>query len=228
MVLLDELAHELVEGHADAVARLTRQALDERIPPAEILEKGLIAGMEVVGARFRDNVYFVPEVLLAARAMKAGMAHLEPVLAASGVTPRGKLLIGTVKGDIHDIGKNLVGMMLRGAGFEVIDLGINVPAEQFVVAIRKHDPELVGMSALLTTTMVQMKTNLEAFRAAGVLGRARVLVGGAAVSEDFARTIGADGYAKDATSAVERARELLEEVKAMREAGEGLSRPYGT
>lgn len=216
MVDLDALARHLVDGHADEVAALTRAAIAEQIPPAEILERGLIAGMTVVGQRFRDNIFFVPEVLRAARAMKAGLAHLEPVLAACGIEPLGTFLIGTVKGDIHDIGKNLVGLMLRGAGFRVIDLGVDVSADAFLKAIEAHQPELVGMSALLTTTMPQMKLNVEAFRRAGILDRVRVMVGGAPVSSEFAGSIGAHGYGKDAVSAVARARELLAELRSAR------------
>ena len=216
MVDLNELAQHLIDGHADEVARLTREALDEGRSPADILEQGLIAGMQVVGVRFRDNLIFVPEVLIAARAMKAGLAILEPVLAACGIEPVGTVVIGTVKGDIHDIGKNLVGMMLRGAGFRVVDLGVNTPLPKFLAAIEEHRPELVGMSALLTTTMGQMKTNIEAFRAAGLFERLRVVVGGAPVSEEYASAIGAHGYGKDATGAVALALRLLDEVRRTR------------
>ena len=216
MVDLALLAQHLIDGHADDVARLTREALDEGQAPSDILERGLIAGMQVIGVRFRDNIIFVPEVLIAARAMKAGLAHLEPVLAACGIEPVGTYVIGTVKGDIHDIGKNLVGMMLRGAGFRVIDLGVNTPLAKFQAAIEEHHPEIVGMSALLTTTMGQMKVNIEAFREAGLFDRLRVMVGGAAVSEDYAATIGAHAYGKDAPLSVARALELLAEVKATR------------
>jgi len=216
MVDLNELAQHLIDGNADEVARLTREALDEGRSPADILEQGLIAGMQVVGVRFRDNLIFVPEVLIAARAMKAGLAILEPVLAACGIEPVGTVVIGTVKGDIHDIGKNLVGMMLRGAGFRVVDLGVNTPLPKFLAAIEEHRPELVGMSALLTTTMGQMKTNIEAFRAAGLFERLRVMVGGAPVSEEYASAIGAHGHGKDATGAVALALRLLDEVRRTR------------
>jgi 5-methyltetrahydrofolate--homocysteine methyltransferase len=216
MTNLGELAQHLIDGHDADVARLTRAALDEGQSPADILEQGLIAGMQVVGERFRDNIIFVPEVLVAARAMKAGLAHLEPVLAACGIEPIGTYVIGTVKGDIHDIGKNLVGMMLKGAGFRVIDLGVNTPLAKFEAAIAEHRPEIVGMSALLTTTMGQMKVNLEAFRAAGLLDTMRVMVGGAAVSKDYAETIGAHAHGKDAPASVALALELLAEVKAAR------------
>jgi 5-methyltetrahydrofolate--homocysteine methyltransferase len=216
MTDLAELAQHLIDGHDADVARLTRDALDEGRAPAEILELGLIAGMQVVGERFRDNIIFVPEVLVAARAMKAGLAHLEPVLAACGIEPIGTYVIGTVKGDIHDIGKNLVGMMLKGAGFRVIDLGVNTPLAKFQAAIEEHRPDIVGMSALLTTTMGQMKVNIEAFRGAGLFDRLRVMVGGAAVSEDYAEGIGAHAYGADAPSSVAKALNLLAELKAAR------------
>lgn len=212
----DALAQAVIDGQADRAGELTRQGIDAGIAPADILERGLIAGMKVVGVRFRDNIIFVPEVLIAARAMKAGMAHLEPILAACGIEPVGTVVMGTVKGDIHDIGKNLVGMMLRGAGFRVIDLGVNVALSKFLAAIDEHHPQIVGMSALLTTTMGQMKVNIEAFRARGLDRQLRVMVGGAPVSEEYARNIGADGYGKDASAAVQRAQALLDEVKAVR------------
>jgi len=219
MVDLTILAQHLIDGHDADVARLTKEALDEGRSPAEILDQGLIAGMQVIGERFRDNIIFVPEVLIAARAMKAGLAHLEPVLAACGIEPVGTFVIGTVKGDIHDIGKNLVGMMLKGAGFRVIDLGVNTPLAKFQAAIAEHRPEIVGMSALLTTTMGQMKVNIEAFRTAGMLEQMRVMVGGAAVSEDYAATIGAHAHGRDAPASVTKALELLAEVKALRNRG---------
>lgn len=216
MTDLAQLAQHLIDGHDQDVARLTREALDDGIPPADILERGLIAGMQVVGVRFRDNIIFVPEVLISARAMKAGMAILEPILTACGIQPRGRVIMGTVKGDIHDIGKNLVGMMLKGAGFEVIDLGVNVPLPKFMAAIDQHKPDLVGMSALLTTTMGQMKININAFRNAGLFDRLRVMVGGAPVSPDYAHAAGAHGHGKDATAAVQLALKLLQEVKTQR------------
>ncbi len=217
MVDFQELAQHLIDGHADDVARLTQQAVDEGHGPTEILEKGLIAGMTVVGIRFRDNMIFVPEVLISARAMKAGMAILEPILTACGIPPVGKVVMGTVKGDIHDIGKNLVGMMLKGAGFQVIDLGVNTTLAKFQAAIDQHQPDLVGMSALLTTTMGQMKINIDAFDKAGLFSKMRVMVGGAPVSPDYAKAAGAHGYGKDAASAVELAIRLLDELKGSRQ-----------
>jgi 5-methyltetrahydrofolate--homocysteine methyltransferase len=218
MLDLNQIAQNLIEGKADEVGRLTRQALDEGISPQDVLQNGLLAGMAIVGQQFRNNEIFLPEVLVRARAMKAGMEHLEPLLAAGGVEPIGRFLIGTVKGDIHDIGKNLVVMMLKGAGIQVIDLGINVPAQKFVEAIAQHKPEVVGMSALLTTTMAQMKLNMDAFRNAGVLDNTRVMVGGAPVTKEYAQSIGAHGYAANATTAVTRALELIAEARSARSA----------
>jgi 5-methyltetrahydrofolate--homocysteine methyltransferase len=203
------LAQRLIEGKADEVRKLTEAALKEGVPPSEILNKGLIAGMDVVGDRFRKNEIFVPEVLIAARAMKAGMEVLRPALVASGVRARGKIVMGTVKGDLHDIGKNLVSMMLEGAGFEVIDLGISVPAERFVEAAEENMADMVGMSALLTTTMLHMREVVEKLRDR-TGGRVKAIVGGAPVSQSYADEIGADGYAPDATSAVELVKSILQ------------------
>jgi 5-methyltetrahydrofolate--homocysteine methyltransferase len=207
MADLESIAGHVVDGDAETVSRLVKEALDAGVAPDVVLEAGLTAGMTVVGRRFRDNEIFVPEVLVSARAMKAGLAHLEPILSASGAQPVGTCVLGTVKGDIHDIGKNLVSMMLRGAGFTVVDLGVNVPARAFVDAVQEHGAELVGMSALLTTTMVQMGPSVEALRAdaPGV----RILVGGAPVTPEFAADIGADGYGANASDAVDRALALV-------------------
>src|SRR5690606_28866883 len=166
--VLDQLAKELFAGNAKGVAELTNKALAEGLEPSEILNDGLIKGMSEVGVKFKANEIYVPEVLIAARAMKAGMEILKPKLAESGVEPVAKMIIGTVKGDLHDIGKNLVAMMMEGAGFEIIDLGIDVPAEKFIQAVKDNQPQLIGMSALLTTTMVQIKENIKAFQDAGV------------------------------------------------------------
>jgi 5-methyltetrahydrofolate--homocysteine methyltransferase len=203
----EAIARDVIDGKHQEVDRRVKEALEEGTQATAILEKGLIPGMRVVGERFARNEIFVPEVLVSARAMKAGLAHLEPIFSACGIEPLARVVLGTVKGDIHDIGKNLVGMMLRGAGFEVIDLGVNAKLEAFLEAIRAHRPAIVGMSALLTTTMGQMKTNIEAFRAAGL--DVKVMVGGAPVSEEYARRIGADGYGKNAQEAVEKALELV-------------------
>ena len=215
MADLSALAQAVIDGMADPAAQLTSDALAEGIAPAQILEGGLLAGMSVVGARFRSSEMFLPDVLASARAMKQAMVLLEPVLSACGVEPAGTVLLGTVKGDIHDIGKNLVGVMLRGAGFKVIDLGTNVTAEQFTSAVVQHRPDIVGMSALLTTTLTQMKGNVEKLRAAGALDSARVIVGGAAVTRQYAESIGAS-YAKDAGDAVALAAEMMHarEVRA--------------
>lgn len=207
--ILDQMAKELFAGNAKAVAELTQKALDEGFAPQEILTEGLIKGMNEVGVKFKANEIYVPEVLIAARAMKAGMAILRPKLAETGVKPVGQMVIGTVKGDLHDIGKNLVSMMMEGAGFEVIDLGIDVPAEKFIQAIKEHQPQLVGMSALLTTTMIQIRENIKAFQESGVRDKVKVMIGGAPVTQKFADEVGADGYAPDAASAVDKAKELL-------------------
>lgn len=213
MADLATLAQSIIDGMADAAAQLTAGALSESLPPARVLDDGLLAGMRVVGLRFRDGQMFLPDVLASARAMKAAMVLLEPVLSASGVEPVGTVLLGTVKGDIHDIGKNLVAVMLRGAGCRIIDLGTNVTDQQFVAAAAQHRPDIIGMSALLTTTMVQMKRNVETLRAAGALVSARVMVGGAAVTRQFAESIGTI-YAKDASEAVSTALAMLQPKEA--------------
>jgi 5-methyltetrahydrofolate--homocysteine methyltransferase len=199
----------LFKGDADEVQRLVKLAVSENISAKDILDKGLIAGMDIVGQRFKDNDIFVPEVLLAARAMQAGMKILEPLLAKSGVRPVAKVAIGTVKGDLHDIGKNLVTMMFKGAGLEVVDFGIDVPPERFVNAAKNEGAQLIAMSALLTTSMPSMKKTMDALRAAGVLGRVKTIIGGAPVTQKYADQIQADGYAPDAASAVDKAKELL-------------------
>jgi len=202
---------EIFEGHHETVARLTEEALAEGRPPNEVLENGLIAGMRVVGEDFKYNRIFVPEVLLAARAMKAGMAVLQPLLTASaGDSSAGTIVMGTVKGDLHDIGKNLVGMMAEGAGFKIVDLGTNTTADEFIAAVREHGADIVGMSALLTTTMVYMKTVVDAMKEAG-LESTPICVGGAPISQDFANEIGAHGYAADAGSAVQLFKRLATE-----------------
>ncbi len=194
----------LYEGKAKDVERLTREALEEGRPAQEILTDGLIAGMSVVGEDFKHNVVYVPEVLIAARAMKAGMAVLKPLLSAaqSGTPKTGVLLMGTVRGDLHDIGKNLVGMMAEGAGFEVHDIGVDQSVEKFLAAAQKCNPSIVGMSALLTTTMTYMKTVIDGFEQAG-LGHVKMAVGGAPISQEFADEIGADGYGQNASAAVD-------------------------
>ncbi|NLJ48938.1 MAG: cobalamin-binding protein [Candidatus Atribacteria bacterium] len=207
--VLEQLAKELFAGNAKGVAELTNKALAEGLKPSEVLNDGLIKGMNEVGVKFKANEIYVPEVLIAARAMKAGMEILKPKLIESGVEPVAKMIIGTVKGDLHDIGKNLVAMMMEGAGFEIIDLGIDVPAEKFIQAVKEINPQVVGMSALLTTTMVQIKENIKAFQDAGVRNNVKVLIGGAPVTQKFTDEVGADGYAPDAASAVDKDKELL-------------------
>ena len=209
MELLKEMAEALYNGDAQKVSKLTQRALDAGLDPATILNNGLIEGMNAVGKDFRDGILFVPEVLIAARAMQAGMNILKPLLAKSDIQPIGKLAIGTVKGDLHDIGKNLVSMMMEGAGFEVINLGTDVPASKFVEVVKETGANIVGMSALLTTTMVEMKNVIEALEEAGLRDKVKVIVGGAPVTQKFADEIGADGYAPNASAAVEMTKRLL-------------------
>jgi 5-methyltetrahydrofolate--homocysteine methyltransferase len=192
--LMHDLAYHLIVGNHHEVDRLTQQALDESYAANTILDDGLIAGMAIVGIKFRDNVIFVPEVLVAARAMKAGMAHIEPILSASGIDPVGTVIMGTVKGDLHDIGKNLCIMMLRGAGFVVHDLGVDTKPEEFIDAVIEHEAQILGMSALLTTTMPNMGKTIEAFEAAGLRDMVKIMAGGAPLTQEFADDMGADGY----------------------------------
>ena len=206
---LQQIAKELYDGNDQEVAALVRQALDSGRTPRDVLAGGLIAGMDEVGRDFKAGELFVPEVLIAARAMHAGMNVLRPLLSAGEAAGQGKLLIGTVKGDLHDIGKNLVKMMLEGAGFETIDLGTDVEPAAFAAAVRQHHPQLLGMSALLTTTMVQMQSTVDLLEEAGLRNTVKIIVGGAPVTESYARQIGADGYASDAATAVDIARQLL-------------------
>jgi 5-methyltetrahydrofolate--homocysteine methyltransferase len=207
--VLQEIAKQLYVGKFNEVSALTQQALDEGLPPAQILKESLIAGMDVVGRDFKAGDLYVPEVLVAAKAMHAGMDVLRPLLVGEDIPTTGCFLIGTVQGDLHDIGKNLVAMMMEGAGFEVLDLGINAAPGTFVDAIRNKEPQLVGMSALLTTTRDAMKVTIEAIAQAGLRDRVKIMVGGAPVTAKFAEEIGADGYAPDAGAAVDKARELI-------------------
>ena len=209
MEILASLVESLVEGQDEQVAQLTQKGVQEGLPPLEILNKGLIAGMEVVGRNFKEGEIYVPDVLIAARAMRAGMDILRPLLAESDVPSTGKVILGTVQGDLHDIGKNLVGIMMEGAGFEVIDLGADVSADKFVAAVKEHRPKVVGMSALLTVTMVGMKSVLDSIESQGLRQDVITMVGGAPVTQKFADEIGADGYAHDAVSAVSKVKELL-------------------
>ena len=209
MKLLDDLAEALIRGDHRRVGELTRQAIGESLPPKTILDGGLLAGMRVVGERFRVREIFLPEVLMAARAMYAGMEPLEPLLVAEGVASAGKVVLATVRGDLHDIGKNLVGIMLRGAGFEVVDLGFDVAPAAIVRAAREHGARVIGMSALLTTTMPAMREVVDLLRDEKLHGDVRTVVGGAPLSEEYARSIGADAYGADAYSAVEVVKRLV-------------------
>ncbi len=209
MADLNVIAECLIKGQAPKVKELVQQAVNEKVPIVDILHNGLIKGMSVVGERFKNNEFYVPEVLIAARAMKAGMEILRPLLAEAKVEPLARAAIGTVKGDLHDIGKNLVAMMLEGAGFEIIDLGIDVSPEKFIEAVKEKGAQVICMSALLTTTMPSMKTTIEAMREAGLRDRVKVMIGGAPVTQAYASEIGADGYAPDAASAADKAKELL-------------------
>jgi 5-methyltetrahydrofolate--homocysteine methyltransferase len=204
-----DIAAALIEGEDDVVDELTRGALDAGTEALEVMDDGLIAGMALVGIKFRENFIFVPEVLSCARAMKAGMAHIEPILSDAGIEPVGKVVMGTVKGDLHDIGKNLCIMMLRGAGFEVIDLGVDVSPDDFIDAIEENRPLVMGMSALLTTTMPNMGKTIDAFVDADIREQVKIMVGGAPVTPEFAEDMGADGYGKDAMECVALAKQLV-------------------
>lgn len=206
---LDEIADNLIQGKADIVKQLTEQALNEGMEAKEILEKGLLGGMSVIGHRFKNNEIFLPEVLVAARAMHAGMDILKPALIASDVKAPARVAIGTVKGDLHDIGKNIVIMMMQGGGFDTIDLGIDVPEEKFIETIKNEDIQILGLSALLTTTMVNMKSIIKKTKEAGLGDRIKIMVGGAPVTQAFADEIGADGFAADAATAVDKAKQIL-------------------
>ena len=201
-----QMQDDLYDGLKEEIVAETNEALRRGYSAPDVLAKGLVAGMDIVGVDFRDGILFVPEVLMAANAMKAGMEILRPLLVETGAERIGTMVIGTVKGDIHDIGKNLVSMMMEGAGFEVINLGINNDAEKFLAAIREHKPDIVGMSALLTTTMPYMKVVVQALKDEGVRDELFVMVGGAPVTETFARAVGADAYGRDAAVAVELAK----------------------
>lgn len=220
MVELKQIADNVIVGHINAassyppdmkgkpgVEELVKQAIADGLSPHDILNQGLIAGMDVVGKRFKAGEYFVPEVLICAKAMKSGMEQLKPLLTASGIEPKGIIVLGTVEGDMHDIGKNLVAMMLEGAGYHIVDLGVNVSPEKFIEAVQKHPKAIIGMSALLTITMEKMESTLAALRAAGLTNK--VIIGGAPVDQTFADRIGADGYSPDAASAVPLVQELV-------------------
>ncbi len=206
MADLQKLHEAILNGDAKAAAAVTQAALGENVPVIELIQQAMIPAMDEVGRRFECQDYFVPELLLSARAMKAALAPLRPLLAASGAQPAGKVVIGTVKGDLHDIGKNLVAALLEGGGFEVIDLGVDVAPEKFVETVQQTNADIVCLSALLTVTMLSMKTTIEGLRAAGLREQVKVLVGGAPVTRQFAEEIGADGYGENASAAVALAR----------------------
>ncbi len=208
MIDPEKFYEALSEGSMDKVKELTQAALNGGEAPDKVLKTGLIPAMDRIGERFRNNDIFIPEVLIAARAMHAGLGVLKPILAKSSASSAAKVVIGTVKGDLHDIGKNLVGMMLEGAGFEVVDLGIDVSPEKFIQSAKENGAKIIGMSALLTTTMMQMKTTVEKIKSDGLA--IKTMVGGAPVTAEFAKQIGADGYAPDAASAVSKVKEILQ------------------
>ncbi|HHJ00814.1 MAG TPA: cobalamin-binding protein [Candidatus Aerophobetes bacterium] len=203
-----------MNGKADEVRDMVKKALDEGQEVEKILNEGLIAGMNVVGEKFKRNEFYVPEMLIAARAMKAGMEVLRPILVQKDVKPLGTVVLGTVRGDLHDIGKNLVGMMLEGAGFEIVDLGVDVSPEKFVQTVKEKKAQIVGLSALLTTTMPSMKDVIKALEEEGIRDKVKVMIGGAPVTQNYADEIGADGYAPDAASAADKAKELVKAVCA--------------
>jgi 5-methyltetrahydrofolate--homocysteine methyltransferase len=207
--LYELMKEDLYDGLAEEIEAEVNEALSRGNTPYDVLTKGLVSGMDIVGVDFRDGILFVPEVLMAAKAMKAGMAILRPLLAETGAPKMGTMVIGTVKGDIHDIGKNLVGMMMEGAGFEVIDLGINNPVDKYMAAIDEHKPDILGMSALLTTTMPYMRVVIQALKERGIREDIIVLVGGAPLNDAFAEDIGADAYCRDAAVAVETAKKFM-------------------
>jgi len=212
--LTEQMYDDLYDGLAEEIAEGTQILLDRGWDAKKVLDDVLVGGMNIVGEDFRDGILFVPEVLLAANAMKAGMALLKPILSETGAEPVGKLIIGTVKGDIHDIGKNLVGMMMEGAGFEVIDLGINTDADTYVEALKEHRPNILGMSALLTTTMPYMKVVIDTLIEQGIRDDYIVMVGGAPLNEEFGNAVGADAYCRDAATAVQVAKQLVQEQRA--------------
>ncbi len=212
--LVEQMHDDLYDGMLDEIVESTKILLDRGWPPEKVLNTALVGGMTIVGIDFRDGILFVPEVLLAANAMKGGMAILKPLLAETGAKPVGKMVIGTVKGDIHDIGKNLVSMMMEGAGFEVINLGINNSVENYLEALEEHEPDILGMSALLTTTMPYMKVVIDTLVEKGMRDTYIVMVGGAPLNEEFATAVGADAYCRDAAVAVETALDLIAKKRA--------------
>ena len=211
-VPMQDIGAALIDGQHKTVDELTAKALADGVPALEVMDDGLIAAMQIVGIKFRENFIYVPEVLACARAMKAGMAHIEPILSASGIKPVGKVVMGTVKGDLHDIGKNLCIMMLRGSGFKVFDLGVDTSADEFLAAIEEHGAKLMGMSALLTTTMPNMAVTIEVFIDEGIRDDVKIMVGGAPVTKEFADEMGADGFGKDAMECVALAKRFAADL----------------
>ena len=214
MAILEDISALLQKGKAKDVKELVQQAIDQGIGARAILEQGLLDGMNVIGGKFKRNEVFVPEVLMAARAMNAGTALLKPLLVTAGIEASGKVVIGTVKGDLHDIGKNLVRMMMEGKGLEVIDLGVDVSADKFIAAVQEHHPDIVALSALLTTTMGEMKVVIEALDRAGLRDKVKVMIGGAPISEGYCASVGADAYTADAASASDGAITLIKRKAA--------------
>ncbi|MFW5790011.1 MAG: corrinoid protein [Bacillota bacterium] len=210
MADFEKLSESVIKGEEEKVKELVQAAIDEGVEPSEIINQGLISGMNVVGKRFKEGDMFVPEVLLSARSMKGGMELVKPLLVEGDMEEAGKVLLGTVEGDLHDIGKNLVGMMMESGGLEVINLGTDVTAEEFAEAVREHKPDVLGMSALLTTTMLEMKNTIEVLIEEGLRDSVKVIVGGAPVTREFADEIGADGWAPDAASAKDLVFDLAE------------------
>lgn len=209
MSILEDIQNSIITYKPAKTKELCQQALAEGLEPQVILSEGLIAGMSVIGAKFKENKIYVPEVLISAKATHAGLDILKPILSERKSKPVGKFMIGTVKDDLHDIGKNLVAMMMEGAGFEVINLGVNIDPDKFVDGIKEHQPDIVGMSSLITSTLHSVEDTIKAIEAAGLRNQVKILVGGAPVTEEWALQIGADGYGKDATASVDAARKLM-------------------
>ncbi len=207
--ILEQIAEKLIEGDADSVTTLTQNAIDQHIEASDVLNNGLLSGMDVVGQRFKKNEFFIPEVLIAARAMKAGMEIIKPLLAAAKIKARGKVVLCTVKGDLHDIGKNIVSMMLEGAGYDIVDLGADISKEVILEQIKAHQPDVLGLSALLTTTMGYMGEVIQTLEEEGLRQQLKVIIGGAPVTQAYSEEIHADGYGPDAVSAVDQVNSLL-------------------
>jgi len=212
MKIFEEIADEIQKGNSDSVEELTKRALAQDISAEDILNNGLVAGMSIVSEKFKNNEIFIPEVLISAKSMYSGLGIIKPLLAESNVKSKGKVVIGTVKGDLHDIGKNIVAMLLQGAGFDVVDLGADVPKEKFLEFAKTEHADILGMSALLTTTMIYMKETIEVLKDAGLRENVKVIIGGAPVTESYAAQIDADGYAPDAASAVDLTKKLIGET----------------